>query len=164
MRRALDLVGAQVIHLDTGQQVGKVFDLLFDQEGLFQGIILEKQYWFVKPPFIPRSQILSIGEDVIMINSLPELHLDEIKEEWIYLCSGQPKIKGTPLITSTGKQLGMLEDVYFQVELGTIIGYEVSDGFFADLLEGRQMIKKPKNLMIGKDAFVISEECAKRLQ
>lgn len=158
MRRALDLIGSKVLHVGTGQLVGKVADLVFDRQGVCQGLVLEKQYWFVKPAFIPISHILSIGEDVITLHSIPELNSDYIQEEWIYLSTGQPKIKGTPLITSTGKQLGMLQDVYFQTELGTIIGYEVSDGFFADLLEGRQIIKKPKNLMIGKDAFIISEE------
>jgi uncharacterized protein YrrD len=50
-----------------------------------------------------------------------------------------------------------LEDVYFQEEVGTIIGYELSDGFFSDLVEGRRMIKKPNKLFIGKDALVVHQ-------
>lgn len=158
VRRALDLIGSKVVHVDTGQMVGKVADLVFDRQGVCQGLVLEKKYWFTKPAFIPISHILSIGDDVITLRFLPELNSDHIEDDWLYLNTGQPRIKGTPLITSTGKQLGMLQDVYFQAELGTIIGYEVSDGFFSDLLEGRQIIKQPKNLTIGKDAFVIDEE------
>lgn len=158
MQRAFDLVGTKVIHQGTGKVVGKVFDLLFNREGICRGLILEKRFWLAKSAFIPISQIASVGEDAIMINSLPELNMDCIEGDRLYLYSSRPKLKGTPLFTSTGKHLGMLEDVYFQEELGSIIGYEVSAGFFADLLEGRQLIKKPDKLMMGKDAFVIHEE------
>lgn len=157
MRRAFDVVGTKVIHVPTGELVGRVHDLLFNREGCLQGLSLEKKYWFVKAPYIPISQILSIGEDVVTVNSLPSLNVDCIEQDWLYLNHGQRKIKGVPVITSNGKQLGILEDVYFQEEMGTIIGYELSDGFFSDLMEGRRIIRKPNKLSIGKDAFVIHQ-------
>ena len=36
---------------------------------------------------------------------------------------------------ANGRELGWVEDVYFREELGTLVGYELSDGFLADVLE-----------------------------
>lgn len=39
-------------------------------------------------------------------------------------------------MSNEGKKLGLLEDVYFMEEVGTIVGYELTDGFFSDITEG----------------------------
>ncbi|WP_234410574.1 hypothetical protein [Caldalkalibacillus mannanilyticus] len=41
--------------------------------------------------------------------------------------------------------------------MGNIIGYELSDGFFSDLMEGRRVMKSPEHLLIGKDAMIIPQ-------
>jgi len=61
-----------------------------------------------------------------------------------------------PLLSSEGQKLGLLEDVYFTEEVGTIIGYEVTDGFFADITEGKKVIKTNEPLKIGEDVIVVS--------
>lgn len=158
MRRAVDTLGAKVMNVKTGEIVGKVQDLLFDREGRLKGLLLEKKYWFAKVPYLPVSQILSVGEDVVTIDQEPDLNTESIEEGWVHLVHGHQKMKGVPVITSSGTQLGILEDVYFQEELGNIIGYEISDGFFSDLMEGRRMIEHPNKLFIGKDAFVVHQD------
>ena len=45
------------------------------------------------------------------------------------------------MISEEGEPLGFLKDVYFQEEVGTIVGYEITDGFFSDITEGKQVIK-----------------------
>ena len=45
------------------------------------------------------------------------------------------------MISKEGERLGLLEDVYFLEEVGTIVGYELSDGFFSDIMEGKRVIK-----------------------
>jgi uncharacterized protein YrrD len=157
VRRAVDIVGTQVMNVSSGEIVGRVHDLLFDREGRLKGLLLEKKYWFGKVPYLPVSQLLSIGEDLVTIEAEPQLTNESIEDGWVHLVNGDQKMKGVPVITSNGQQLGILEDVYFQEEVGTIIGYELSDGFFSDLMEGRRMIKRPSKLLIGKDAFVVHQ-------
>jgi uncharacterized protein YrrD len=158
VRRAVDTLGAKVMIVKTGEIVGKVHDLLFDREGRLKGLLLEKKNWFAKVPYLPVSQIISIGEDVVTIDKEIKLNADSIEEGWIHLVHGNQKMKGVPVITSRGKQLGILEDVYFQEEMGNIIGYEISDGFFSDLMEGRRTIEHPNKLFIGQDAFVVHQD------
>jgi uncharacterized protein YrrD len=157
VRRAVDVLGVKVMNVTTGEIVGKVHDLLFDREGRLKGVLLEKKYWFVKVPYLPVSQLLSMGEDLVTIEKEPHLNAEHIEDGCVHLINGDQKMKGVPVITSNGQQLGILEDVYFQEEVGTIIGYELSDGFFSDLVEGRRMIKKPNKLFIGKDALVVHQ-------
>ena len=41
-----------------------------------------------------------------------------MKKNGYILANGKTHLKGFPVITSKGKQLGILEDVYFQEEIG----------------------------------------------
>ena len=60
------------------------------------------------------------------------------------------------MITKEGERLGFLEDVYFMEEVGTIIGYELSDGFFSDIMEGKRVIRADQPPAIGKDAIIVN--------
>lgn len=62
---------------------------------------------------------------------------------------------GRPVITTNGKQLGILEEVYFDEKQGNIVGYELSDGFMNDVMDGRQLICQPDQFLFGQDAFVV---------
>ena len=50
----------------------------------------------------------------------------------------------------------MLDDVYFLEEVGTIVGYELTDGFFSDITQGKRVIRTPHPPKIGKDAIIVS--------
>jgi uncharacterized protein YrrD len=163
VRRALEVIGVNVLNVQSGEIIGSVDDLLFDREGSLLGVILEKKHWFTKEPFLPLENITSIGEDLVTVQEDVQTQTNHVPlsggaMETYRLVGGHKPIKGVPVITSNGKQIGILEDVYFQEEMGTIIGYELSDGFFSDLMEGRRMIKKPDKLLMGKDAFVIHQK------
>jgi uncharacterized protein YrrD len=59
------------------------------------------------------------------------------------------------MISKSGESLGLLQDVYFHEELGTIVGYEITDGFFSDITDGKQIIHSEKPPAIGKDAIIV---------
>jgi uncharacterized protein YrrD len=59
------------------------------------------------------------------------------------------------MLSKSGETLGMLKDVYFLEEMGTIVGYEITDGFFSEITEGNQMIQSEKPLTVGKDAIIV---------
>lgn len=157
MRRAIELLGVRVINRKNGEVVGRVQDILFDHQGYLQGFLLERSNWFEKAPFIPLTGAI-LGEDYITVSEDQILDANSIQQDWIHLTGKSPQFKGMPLISSSGKKLGTLEDVYFQEEVGNIIGYELSDGFFSDVLEGRRMIRSPYRLIVGKDSIIVPEE------
>jgi uncharacterized protein YrrD len=156
VRRGLDVVGSNVMDVESGEVIGVVRDLLFDREGRLQGILLEKKHWFEQHPFLPIAAIQSIGEDWLMAQQNGQGNPGS-QVQLLHLLKGDQSMVGQPVVTSKGKQLGILEDVYLEQDSGTIVGYELSDGFFADLMEGRRLIEPPSKFMFGKDAFVVHE-------
>lgn len=109
-----------------------------------------------KNKLIPLSQISSFGIDGIMLSSEPKPESMTRKLMGLhFLQNGQDRIIGKPLVTTEGEKLGLVEDVYFMEELGTIIGYEVTDGFFADMTEGRKVFKSNKPLTIGENILIV---------
>ena len=59
------------------------------------------------------------------------------------------------MLTVTGSELGRLENVYFLEEMGTLIGYELTDGFLTDLKEGRKTLHPAERLTWGDDALIV---------
>ncbi|GEK26787.1 hypothetical protein BSU04nite_31760 [Bacillus spizizenii] len=51
----------------------------------------------------------------------------------------------------------MLEDVYFCLDRGIIVAYELSDGFFSDLAGSKRQIQKADSLVeVRKDEIVLN--------
>ncbi len=85
--------------------------------------------------------------------------LGDEQREWVGLLSGDRKLKGRPVIKASGRELGWVEDVYFREEMGTLIGYELSDGFLSDVLSGRKVLKPGAlHLTWGKDVIIAPDE------
>lgn len=140
----------------TGKQLGRVLDLSFDKKGIVNGLMIDTKGLLKKNKLIPFSEIASFGKDGVMLSSEPIVKRTKEKLNKAYfLQNGHDRIIGKPLVTTEGEKLGLVEDVYFQEELGTIIGYEVTDGFFADMTEGRKVYQSKKPLTIGESILIV---------
>lgn len=138
----------------TGEEIGKIEDLFLDNSGNVTGFLMDKKGWFNRDMFVPITSITSIGHDGLMIKDR-KLLKNYQKHKHTFTPLQHKGIKGKPLVTSEGEKLGLLEDVYFMEELGTIVGYEVTDGLFADLTEGKKVVKTDEPLLIGEDILVV---------
>jgi uncharacterized protein YrrD len=82
------------------------------------------------------------------------LSIQEMRGNYTY--STYDDIHFKTVLTRDGERLGLLEDVYFSEQMGTIEAYELTDGFFADIAEGKKVVKASgEPLTIGKDTIVI---------
>lgn len=160
MRKSRDVIGLPVIVSETGEQIGTVRDLLFDGRQKLRGILLEKEGLMRRGRFIAIENIAAFGADAVMIDSENAVSpLGDEQRNWVGLLSGDRKLKGRPVIMANGKELGWVEDVYFREELGTLIGYELSDGFLADVISGRKVLRPgTTHLKWGKDVIIAPDE------
>jgi uncharacterized protein YrrD len=160
LRKSRDVIGLPVIVSDTGEQIGVVRDLLFDGRQQLRGVLLEKDGWVRRGRFIAVENIASFGADAVMIDSEDVISpLGDEQREWVGLLSGTRKLKGRPVVMANGRELGWVEDVYFREELGTLVGYELSDGFLADVLGGRKVLRPGRmHLTWGKDVIITPDE------
>ncbi|MGJ7921473.1 PRC-barrel domain-containing protein [Neobacillus sp. LXY-4] len=155
--RTFSLVkGLPVFELNSGYKLGEVCDLSISGDGKVEGLLIKKKTLFNKLQLIKIENIYSFGTDGIMIKRTqalePVLHPPE------YTIEHQRGLTGKLMMSAEGERLGLVEDVYFMEELGTIVGYECTDGFFSDIKEGKRVVKTAHPPAIGKDAIIVNVE------
>ncbi|WP_100372003.1 PRC-barrel domain-containing protein [Bacillus sp. FJAT-45037] len=157
MRTFSTVEGLPVIEQGTGIEWGYVIDLLVGQDMQIEGFVVDKKGWFNHHMFLPVQAVASFGSDGVMISEHLKLSRFISKEHQAYpLKLGKKRLGGRSLLTSEGEKVGLVEDVYFDEEVGTIVGYEVTDGLVADLVEGRKVILPKGPLVISKDNAIVS--------
>ncbi|MBD8069257.1 PRC-barrel domain-containing protein [Bacillus sp. PS06] len=154
MRTFSLLKGLPIYQTDKGKLIGHVSDICLSEEGTVEGILIDGKGLFQRDRLIPVESISSFGHDGVMIDSCVELKPIPKDQSKHFLYSHHGLYR-KPVITEEGEKLGLLEDVYFQEEVGTIIGYELTDGFFADIAEGKKVIKTKTPLTIGEEVLVV---------
>lgn len=157
MRKSQEVIGLSIIYLQTGKKLGTVCDLLFDERQQLRGVVLEEGGLFKRQKFIPINDVVSIGKDAVVVdNEQPSPNPQN--ENWMGLYTGQKKLKGRTILTNSGYEMGFVENVYFLEEVGTLIGYELSDGLINDIREGRKWLKATQPLVWGEDVLIASPD------
>ncbi|HEY0602381.1 MAG TPA: PRC-barrel domain-containing protein [Herpetosiphonaceae bacterium] len=161
MRKGTDLIGKPVVAFDTGEQFERIKDLLFDQENnQLLGFLVDEGGWFSSARVLPLQNIQTIGPDAVIVaakntvvNAAQVPAIQRILER-------NNVLKGTKIMTTDGRDLGTLADLYFSEETGAVEGYEASGGVFADAYSGRSFIPAPHALKIGEDVAFVPPETA----
>ncbi|WP_209122856.1 PRC-barrel domain-containing protein [Alkalihalobacillus sp. BA299] len=155
MRTFASICGHSIFCSKTGEEIGIVNDLLLNDRGVVIGLVIDKKGWFNRHLFVPIDAVTGFGHDSLMVHDHENTTVYYKKKNEHPLKQGKEKLSGRPLLTSEGEKLGLVEDVYFMEELGTIVGYEVTEGLIADIKEGRKVVKTDRPLTIGKDILVV---------
>lgn len=154
LRTFTELRGLPVVDLEDGYIAGYVCDACLDKNGRFTGLLLHEKGFLKKGRIVPSESICTIGKDGIMMKGRSTLKsLSEFREA--YFLTSRRRIQYKEVFSAEGEKLGLLADVYFSEHLGTIVAYELTDGFFADMMEGKKKLDPPGTLTISKDAIVM---------
>lgn len=165
MRSAHELIGLPVLTVESGKQVGEVKDLLIDPTWNISGIVLEAKSWFSSLRYVSWEGIVAAGEDAITIPNESVICEFGQKNECHAFLDGSDKIKGLPVVTVGGHELGMVEDVYLDQNWGKqIVGFELSEGFISDLKEGRKWLPMSDSTTKGEDAIIVPGHCAQEVE
>jgi uncharacterized protein YrrD len=148
------LKGLPVYELKSGTKIGVVCDLNISSNGSVKGLLVKKGVLIKKTFCIDIQKVTSFGFDGVMVEDGHVLEL--LTEPAEFTFENNDRLLGRMMISEEGERLGFLEDVYFKEEVGTIIGYELSDGFFSDIMEGKRVIKADQPPAIGKDAIIVN--------
>lgn len=150
MRRTREIVGLPVLDLNSGKSIGWVNDLVLNNEkDEVVGVLLEGGHFFHSTKGIPRKAIATVGKDALTVK---EKIIEELKGiRW------SDKI-GNEVYTQGGDARGTIEDVFLDDSIEKMVGFEVSDGLFADLLHGRGTILKPHVMIDGKDILIVDNQ------
>jgi uncharacterized protein YrrD len=147
------LKGQPVFETKNGTKIGEICDLCISKDGTVKGLLVKKGVFFKQTCFLDIQKVTSFGWDGVMIEDAS--YLEKLKDKPEYTLTHQHPLEGMMMLSKSGETLGMLKDVYFLEEMGTIVGYEITDGFFSEITEGNQMIQSEKPLTVGKDAIIV---------
>lgn len=157
--RLQSLLGLPVLQ-QNGKKAGEVKDVWLDEFWCLAGVALESRLWSGKRArLIHWQDIVYAGEDALLIrNGQSVVKMDKSRILRAFL-GGIVRLKDKPVYTVNGLQLGRISDVYFKADSETtLIGFELTDGFLADVLEGRRRLMLPdgpEQIAIGEDAIMV---------
>ena len=126
--RAAEIIGRQVVTLDTATAVAEVRDVLFDPDrARVIGFTLRGR-GLLSPPLLgilPIEWVRSIGRDAVMIESETAIVRD--RDGMARAVGDQQEVIGKEAVTETGASLGTISDVVVEVEgsSASVIGYEI---------------------------------------
>jgi uncharacterized protein YrrD len=155
LRTFSKLKGLPVYSNSNADLLGHIADLCLSSNGSVIGLMMEGKGLFNRDRFVPIESIEALGENGVMIEDKNKLiSIQNMRANYSYNTYGDIHYKS--VLTKEGQKLGLLEDVYFSEKEGIIEAYELTDGFFADIAEGKKVVKATgESLLISKDAIVI---------
>jgi uncharacterized protein YrrD len=150
MRRGKDAGGLPVITRDTGKNVGKVEDLVLDLQGSrVLGILVDEAGWFKEAKVVAWPSFRAVGLDAVIIDEEASAKKASEIPEMSEVLDGGTVLVGVRVETTDGRELGKIEDFFFDPETGAVKGFELSGG------KGRSFLPASAGFQAGKDvAFV----------
>lgn len=153
------VIGLPVL-FESGKKAGRVKDIRFDEFWSLSGVILDHRVWLRRAhKVVSWDDIVSCGPDALLIDNGADIAVVERKQLLRTYHTGVTQLKDMPVFTKEGLRLGEITDVYFQETAGKqIIGFELTDGFLADVMEGRRRLflpEQPDNVTIGENAIIV---------
>lgn len=165
MYKGSDIIGKPIISFDSGKIIERIKDVLFDAPARkILGLLVEEGGLLSKARILPFSKIKSIGQDAVTVDSGNVIVDSEADTRLGEVSKSKNVARGTKVLTEDGKNLGVINDVYFDEGTGQIEGYEVSGGVFSDAYTGRSFLPAPEALKIGEDVAFVPVQIAQMME
>ncbi len=139
----------------NGELIGFVRAIIQTEERKIGGLLivsLSGELCRVEP-----DGIIRMGRDSILVDEGKVEQAGEFAGVEITPPAGRENNE-TLVMTTAGESLGVIEDVVIEEKDGSVLGYEISDGYIMDMLMGRKVVPVSEVLKYGKDAVIVSDE------
>ena len=159
MLKGSDIIGKPIITYDTGKQIEKVTDVIFDHNSNYiLAFLVSDSGWFNTAKVIPIEDVHAIGTDAVIVKwkfaVVAAKKIREVKK----ILERNNVLKDTRVMTTDGRFLGTMIDLYFDERNGQVEGYEVEGGMFAHPETGRSFVPAPQTIRIGVDVAFVPPE------
>ncbi|MHB8062748.1 MAG: PRC-barrel domain-containing protein [Ruminiclostridium sp.] len=157
LKKYSNVLGLPVISATDGMKIGTLKDVAFckDNKGIL-GFILEKGSHAIKGNVILLRDVLSLGNDALIIDN-PNCLLEYRKFRKTCELQEDIQLRGLKIYTHSGEDIGMVQDILFDYKTGKVEGVQVSDGLVQDLLRGRNILPFLGKVEIGNNILVENE-------
>jgi uncharacterized protein YrrD len=165
MLKGKDIIGKSIVSYETGQKFDRVKDLIFDQDsGRLLGFLINEPSFFSSARVLMLKDVQVIGPDAIIVPSRHTVIEASENPEINRIVQHNNVLDGTRIMTTDGRTLGTMVDLYFDERSGEIEGYEVSGGIFSDAYSGRSFVPAPQAFKIGEDVAFVPPQTAQLME
>jgi len=157
------------VYIINGKQIGRVQDVVLNEFWQISCIALDTKVWFRNAVRVVNwTDVQTRGEDAFFVRDRSAVATIHRKHLLRTFHTGRIRLRELPVYTVDGQELGRVSDVYFgKSEDIQIIGYELTDGFLADVFEGRRRLilpDGPEGVTLGEDAILVPASCERVLE
>jgi uncharacterized protein YrrD len=165
MLKGRDVIGKSIVSYETGQKIDRVKDLIFDQDsGKLLGFLIEESSWLSSAQVLMLKDVQVIGPDALIVPSKTAVTKASESPEINRIVHHNNVLDGTRIMTTDGRNLGNMVDLYFDERTGDIEGYEVSGGIFSDAYSGRSFVPAVQTFKIGEDVAFVPPQTAQLME
>lgn len=148
-----------LVCMENGKKIGSIKDIVFDfKTGEVKGLLVENNSFFSSTGIIGLDGVMSIGKDSIIVKG--QRDHERSKDD---LSKGKDTLTDKKVCSRKGEEIGIIKDFLFDMETGTIEGFELSDGFVEDLMKGRRLLPLLGKVEYGNDSVIVGSEAIEEI-
>jgi uncharacterized protein YrrD len=164
MRKGKSVIGKDILALDEGTRLQKVNNLIIDPGGQrLVGLVVDEGGLMSSTKVVPIEEVSSFGRDAVVVEGQHSIVTTAEAPEIKDIVDHAEKFVGKKVFTVTGDDQGTIADIYFDEPTGTVLGYEVSGGLFADTAKGTAYLPTEDITSIGADVIYVEPQIADTL-
>ena len=157
MTGVMGVKGVPVVCLKDDSRVGYVGDALYDNENKICAFILEQSGISLRKKIILLDEILQLSsKNCVIYSDKSILKFDKksgIKKDCRYT-----GMAGKNVESRDGKGLGVIRDMVFDMETGSIEGFELYRGIVEDAVRGKNIVYFKDGIEVFRDKVIVGRE------
>lgn len=150
MVKLMDVKGIPIVCLKDESRAGFLMEPVYDESNCIVGFLVDQLGLSFGRKFIALEDCLRIDKNNCIIYSSSAIRKLPRKRKY-KRNNDMEKLLGRNVVTRDGKGLGVVRDLVFDIETGSIEGFELSRGFMEDVVQGR-------NLLLLRDGVEFAED------
>ncbi len=164
LQKYSEVLNLPVVCVNNGKKAGVVKDIIFCPENReVRAFLLEHRGLEIRKKVVKLKSILSLGTDALIIDG-PDCVESLGKASYTAEFKDEGSILGLRIFTRSGEELGIVRDVIFDWQTGRIEGFEVSDGLFQDILQGRKILPLFGKVEFGEENVLVEKEAVEEME
>ncbi len=155
MKKTQEIIGLPVIDLSSGDQIGKVWDIIFNGDrGTADYFIVDDGMIILGAKVIEAKDVQGIGDHALTVSKKDALRDAVEVENAINIFKKNVKVKNTKVLTQKGRLIGQTGDIFIDPKGCSISALEFS---FFDNKEKIKIIPRKGIVTFGENLIVVVE-------
>ena len=164
MIRGRDFMRLPVVTRDDGRKIGQAEDFIIDRNGTrVLGILVDEKGVFSGARVVAWPGILGLGLDVVIIDSVTSVVKASEVPEIAEVLERDFVLVGNRVETTAGRELGKVENFYFNPATGAVEGFELIGGRNEQAPSGQAFLPASPSFEAGKEYSFVDTPAAEAI-